>query len=109
MLGVEAADHIVNGAAELTLNYPDFVNTRPNTERRLLDGAQLFKLKSNGTASKAAAATAPAAFASFHGRHSRESRDLTHVFVGHGGEKQVNGIPEALKNSKSFAYLLLTI
>lgn len=43
MLGVEAADHIVNGAAELTLNYPDFVNTRVNNERRLVDGAQFFK------------------------------------------------------------------
>jgi protoporphyrinogen oxidase len=45
MLGVEAADNIVNGAAELTLNYPDFVNTRANTERRLVDGAQAFGLK----------------------------------------------------------------
>ncbi|EGY22477.1 UDP-galactopyranose mutase [Verticillium dahliae VdLs.17] len=35
MLGVEAADNIVNGAVELTLNYPDFVNGRANTERRL--------------------------------------------------------------------------
>ena len=43
MLGVEATDHIVNGAAELTLNYPDFVNGRVNHERRLLDGAQYFK------------------------------------------------------------------
>ena len=43
MLGVEAVDHIVNGATELTLNYPDFVNGRQNTERRLLDGAQFFK------------------------------------------------------------------
>lgn len=43
MLGVEAADHIVNGAVELTLNYPDFVNTRANNERRLVDGAQLFE------------------------------------------------------------------
>ena len=43
MLGVEAADHIVNGAAELTLNYPDFVNGRVNHERRLVDGAQFFK------------------------------------------------------------------
>ena len=42
MLGVEAVDHVVNGAAELTLNYPDFVNSRANTERRLVDGAQLF-------------------------------------------------------------------
>lgn len=43
MLGVEAADGIVNGAAELTLNYPDFVNGRVNGERRLVDGAQYFK------------------------------------------------------------------
>ena len=43
MLGVEAADNIVNGAAELTLNYPDFVNGRVNHERRLIDGAQFFK------------------------------------------------------------------
>jgi protoporphyrinogen oxidase len=35
MLGVEAVDNIVNGAVELTLNYPDFVNSRANTERRL--------------------------------------------------------------------------
>ncbi|KAF2835710.1 FAD/NAD(P)-binding domain-containing protein [Patellaria atrata CBS 101060] len=43
MLGVEAVDNIVNGAVELTLNYPDFVNGRANSERRLLEGAQLFK------------------------------------------------------------------
>ncbi|KAI4286318.1 MAG: hypothetical protein L6R35_004428 [Caloplaca aegaea] len=45
MLGVEAADNIVNGAAELTLNYPDFVNSRANHERRLVDGAQFFTSK----------------------------------------------------------------
>ena len=43
MLGVEAVDHVVNGAVELTLNYPDFVNGRRSTERRLVDGAQVFK------------------------------------------------------------------
>ncbi|KAL9622408.1 MAG: hypothetical protein Q9160_003252 [Pyrenula sp. 1 TL-2023] len=42
MLGVEAVDNIVNGAAELTLNYPDFVNMRANTERRLKEGVQLW-------------------------------------------------------------------
>jgi protoporphyrinogen oxidase len=42
MLGVEAVDHVVNGAVELTLNHPDFVNGRKNEERRLKDGAQLF-------------------------------------------------------------------
>ncbi|KAB5582745.1 UDP-galactopyranose mutase [Coniochaeta sp. 2T2.1] len=50
MLGVEAVDNIVNGAVELTLNYPDFVNSRPNTERRL---GQSFAFGSN----KPAAAT----------------------------------------------------
>ena len=45
MLGVEAADNIVNGAVELTLNYPDFVNGRQNAERRLVEGAQLFGMK----------------------------------------------------------------
>jgi hypothetical protein len=45
MLGVEAADNIVNGSVELTLNYPDFVNGRQNSERRLVEGAQLYKTK----------------------------------------------------------------
>jgi hypothetical protein len=44
MLGVEAVDNIVNGAVELTLNYPDFVNSRQNTERRL---AQTFSYGSS--------------------------------------------------------------
>lgn len=43
MLGVEAVDHIVTGAVELTLNYPDFVNSRQNNERRL---AQVFAFAS---------------------------------------------------------------
>jgi len=45
MLGVEAVDHISNGAVELTLNYPDFVNGRANTERRLVDGVQALKIE----------------------------------------------------------------
>ncbi|KAM5448024.1 hypothetical protein MaudCBS49596_005610 [Microsporum audouinii] len=45
MLGVEAVDNIINGAVEMTLNYPDFVNGRQNTERRLVDGAQVFALR----------------------------------------------------------------
>jgi hypothetical protein len=40
MLGVEAVDHIAHGGAELTLNYPDFVNSRRNVERRLGEGLQ---------------------------------------------------------------------
>jgi protoporphyrinogen oxidase len=46
MLGAEAVDSIVNGAVELTLNYPDFVNSRKNEEKRLLDGAQVFAASS---------------------------------------------------------------
>ncbi|KAI0999455.1 hypothetical protein K3495_g8739 [Podosphaera aphanis] len=47
MLGVEAVDHIVNGAVELTLNYPNFVNSRENKERRLIDGSQIFGKSEN--------------------------------------------------------------
>jgi len=43
MQGVEAADHVINGAIEMTYGHPDFVNSRSNTERRLVDGAQYFK------------------------------------------------------------------
>jgi hypothetical protein len=53
MLGVEAADHILNGAVELTLNYPDFVNGRKNTERRLFEGTQVFKKRSTDAADAA--------------------------------------------------------
>lgn len=53
MLGVEAADHIVNGAVELTLNYPDFVNGRRNEERRLTDGAQFFRNSATDKADEA--------------------------------------------------------
>lgn len=35
MQGVEAVDNVVSGGVELTLSYPDFVNKRANTERRL--------------------------------------------------------------------------
>ncbi|KAK9769315.1 putative Amine oxidase domain-containing protein [Seiridium cardinale] len=49
MLGVEAADNIVNGAVELTLNYPDFVNSRKNEERRLIQGSLAAKKSTNGT------------------------------------------------------------
>ncbi len=49
MLGVEAADSIVNGAVELTLNYPDFVNTRQNTERRLAQSFD-YAAATNGAA-----------------------------------------------------------
>ncbi|KAI4733074.1 FAD/NAD(P)-binding domain-containing protein [Aureobasidium sp. EXF-12298] len=38
-LGVEAVDAIVNGFVKLSLFYPDFVNSRANNERRLVDGA----------------------------------------------------------------------
>ncbi|GAA5821712.1 hypothetical protein JCM11491_001992, partial [Sporobolomyces phaffii] len=35
MVGVEATDNILFGANELTLEQPDYVNGRRNTERRL--------------------------------------------------------------------------
>ncbi|KAE9365976.1 FAD/NAD(P)-binding domain-containing protein [Stipitochalara longipes BDJ] len=53
MLGVEAADHIANGAVELTLNYPDFVNGRKNDERRLIEGNQVFRNKATDKADAA--------------------------------------------------------
>lgn len=45
MLGVEAVDYIVNGGVELTLNYPDIVNSRNNDERRLVEDGHIFKNK----------------------------------------------------------------
>lgn len=39
MIGAEAADNILFGAPEMTLNEPDWVNGRRNTERRLHDAA----------------------------------------------------------------------
>ena len=56
MLGVEAVDHIVHGAIELTLNYPDFVNGRQNTERRLFSHGEIFSNKATERADKAAEA-----------------------------------------------------
>jgi hypothetical protein len=38
MLGVEAVDHILFGATELSLLYPDVVNGRANNERTLRIG-----------------------------------------------------------------------
>lgn len=45
MLGVEAVDNVLHGAVETTLNYPDFVNSRANTERRLVEGMQVLGKK----------------------------------------------------------------
>ncbi len=78
MLGVEAVDHIVNGAVELTLNYPDFVNSRQNNERRL---AQTFSFGAAAVAAAVAASPLPAIPAreraaskvSANGGHSRKS------------------------------------
>lgn len=67
MLGVEAADHIVNGAVELTLNYPDFVNGRANNERRLTDGAQVFKNSATDKADAAGDASPVAIAANLNG------------------------------------------
>lgn len=53
MLGVEAVDAIVTGAVELTLNYPDFVNSRQNTERRLHQHSPISFTKAAAAASSA--------------------------------------------------------
>jgi len=45
MLGVEAVNNILHGAPEVTLNYPDFVNGRANTEMRLLEGKEVLAKK----------------------------------------------------------------
>ncbi|KFY71777.1 hypothetical protein V499_08045 [Pseudogymnoascus sp. VKM F-103] len=86
MLGVEAADHIVNGAVELTLNYPDFVNGRRNEERRLTDGAQLFR----NTATDKADAAGDAKFVDIMSTKAGSKSDLGPI---------ANGI-NALRNSK---------
>ncbi|OBT55627.1 hypothetical protein VE04_03848 [Pseudogymnoascus sp. 24MN13] len=86
MLGVEAADHIVNGAVELTLNYPDFVNGRRNEERRLTDGAQLFR----NTATDKADAAGEAKFVDIMSTKAGSKSDLGPI---------ANGI-NALRNSK---------
>ncbi|OBT73369.1 hypothetical protein VF21_07697 [Pseudogymnoascus sp. 05NY08] len=86
MLGVEAADHIVNGAVELTLNYPDFVNGRRNEERRLTDGAQLFR----NTATDKADAAGDAKVVDIMSTKSGSKSDLGPL---------ANGI-NALRNSK---------
>lgn len=86
MLGVEAADHIVNGAVELTLNYPDFVNGRRNEERRLTDGAQLFR----NTATDKADAAGEAKYVDIGSTKAGSRADLGPL---------ANGI-NALRNSK---------
>ncbi|KAF8253901.1 FAD/NAD(P)-binding domain-containing protein [Wilcoxina mikolae CBS 423.85] len=45
MLGVEAVDNILLHEPELTLHNPDFVNGRPNVERRLFQGIRNFAVK----------------------------------------------------------------
>jgi len=76
MLGVEAADHIVNGAVELTLNYPDFVNSRQNNERRLTQSFSYESKQANGSAASAKELPArerASSKAQSSGGHSRKS------------------------------------
>ncbi|KAF7551043.1 hypothetical protein G7046_g7828 [Stylonectria norvegica] len=76
MLGVEAADAIVSGSVELTLNYPDFVNSRPNVEKRLAQSFDFFAA-TNGVATKEAKSLPTreraASKVSAAGGHSRKS------------------------------------
>lgn len=43
MLGVECADNVLFGTKELTLNYPDIVNAKKNTELTYLSRGQMSK------------------------------------------------------------------
>ena len=87
MLGVEAADSIVNGAAELTLNYPDFVNGRVNHERRLVDGAQYFKskvgIRTKEVPFKAEGPTLANGNQSLNGHAEKEAQQATGGKIGH--------------------------
>lgn len=71
MLGVEAVDAIVQGAVELTLNYPDFVNGRKNTERRLATSFN-YSASSNGTTELPTRERASSKVTA-NGSHSRKS------------------------------------
>lgn len=72
MLGVEAVDAVVSGAVELTLNHPDFVNTRKNHERRLAQSFSYGKTATNGTAELPSRDRASSKV-SASGGHSRKS------------------------------------
>jgi hypothetical protein len=91
MLGVEAADHIINGAIELTLNYPDFVNGRRNEERRLTDGAQIFKNIATDKADAAGAAKPVDLFSEKSGTLV-ETKTLLEAIAGTNGTMGSNGI-----------------
>lgn len=71
MLGVEAVDAIVQGAVELTLNYPDFVNGRKNTERRLATSFD-YSTSANGTTELPTRERASSKVTA-NGSHSRKS------------------------------------
>lgn len=91
MLGVEAADHIVNGAVELTLNYPDFVNGRQNKERRLMDGAQFFRNPATDKADAAGDAK-PVNIMSTETGTMADSRRLTNdTNMGRSTKRTING------------------
>ena len=91
MLGVEAADNIVNGAAELTLNYPDFVIGRVNHERRLVDGAQFFKSMKGIRDSSRPLKPDSTAGAKVNGEAVYMNGDASQV-NGNGTASQVNGV-----------------
>lgn len=89
MLGVEAADHIVHGAVELTLNYPDFVNGRRNEERRLTDGAQLFRNTPTDRADASGSAKPVDILSKL--ANMTNSRSLAGDMNGRNGKRTTNG------------------
>jgi hypothetical protein len=73
MLGVEAVDAIHSGAVELTLNYPDFVNGRRNTEKRLAKSFNFAASESNGAPKDLPTRDRASSKVSTSGGHSRKS------------------------------------
>jgi hypothetical protein len=87
MLGVEAVDHIVRGAEELTLNYPDFVNGRKNTEIRLTSRGEVFSNKATEKADEAGTAKVVDIMANKAGNFNRA---MTNNDASHSGLAQLN-------------------
>lgn len=101
MLGVEAADNIVNGAVELTLNYPDFVNGRQNTERRLFEGSQVFRNKATDKADAAGDAKVVDIEANKAGVPSTANGTTKEVPVRDRASSKTSSSSHARKSSKS--------
>ena len=90
MLGVEAVDHIVTGAEELTLNNPDFVNGRKNTEIRLTSRGEIFSNKATEKADEAGTAKVVDIMANKAGILNRAMATIASNYVSHSEQVQLN-------------------